>query len=335
MGMYIKSNSSNTIQSVLIARFNTLVYATSNAYPPSFNNLPPCDASTNPFSFKDASAHPVKMFRSFHVDSPCRTRTSLCACSSLLLLLRLLDVDDDDDDDDDGEILRWWTGVTKPVAVYVLRRASSTTTRIDDVIELEISPVAVLNKIMTSSPQGTASRRNSFSTSSIIPHLLFVVVASDHHTSSLPPTNMAKFNYAAALLVSLLIGESNAFTTINSSVVRGETTSLSATIKSVKAREILDSRGNPTVEVELCTEDGKFVASVPSGASTGAYEACELRDGGARYLGKGVLTAVKNVNSILGPAVLGMDPANQRSVDMKMIDIDGTTNKSSMGANGK
>jgi enolase len=146
---------------------------------------------------------------------------------------------------------------------------------------------------------------------------------------------MAKFNYAAALLVSLLVGESNAFTTINSSAVRGVTTSLGATIKSVKAREILDSRGNPTVEVELCTEDGKFVASVPSGASTGAYEACELRDGGARYLGKGVLTAVKNVNSILGPAVLGMDPANQRSVDMKMIDIDGTTNKSSMGANGK
>ena len=136
--MYIKSNSSNTIQSVLIARFNTLVYATSNVYPPSFNNLPPCDASTNPFSFKDASAHPVKMFRSFHVDSPCRTRTSLCACSSLTV--------DDDDDDDDGEILRWWTGVTKPVAVYVLRRASSTTTRIDDVIALEISTGAVFNK---------------------------------------------------------------------------------------------------------------------------------------------------------------------------------------------
>ena len=155
--MYIKSNSSNTIQSVLIARFNTLVYATSNVYPPSFNNLPPCDASTNPFSFKDASAHPVKMFRSFHVDSPCRTRTSLCACSSLLLLLRLLDVDDDDDDDDDdGEILRWWTGVTKPVAVCVLRRASSTTTRIDDVISLDISTDAVFTKndVVASDPKG-------------------------------------------------------------------------------------------------------------------------------------------------------------------------------------
>jgi enolase len=149
---------------------------------------------------------------------------------------------------------------------------------------------------------------------------------------------MAKFNYAAALLVSLLVGETNAFTSIintRATTNRVETTSLSATIQSVKAREILDSRGNPTVEVELCTEDGKFVASVPSGASTGAYEACELRDGGSRYLGKGVLTAVKNVNSILGPAVLGMDPTNQRSVDMKMIDIDGTANKSSMGANGK
>jgi len=154
--MYIKSNSSNTIQSVLIARFNTLVYATSNVYPPSFNNLPPCDASTNPFSFKDASAHPVKMFRSFHVDSPCRTRTSLCACSSLLLLLRLLDVDDDDDDDD-GEILRWWTGVTKPVAVYVLRRASSTTTRIDDVIALEISSSTKMK--MTSSPHRSQGYR--------------------------------------------------------------------------------------------------------------------------------------------------------------------------------
>lgn len=85
----------------------------------------------------------------------------------------------------------------------------------------------------------------------------------------------------------------------------------------------------------MCTEDGTFVASVPSGASTGAYEACELRDGGSRYLGKGVLGAVKNVNDILGPAVIGMDPADQRAVDNKMIEIDGTPNKSKMGANGK
>ena len=85
----------------------------------------------------------------------------------------------------------------------------------------------------------------------------------------------------------------------------------------------------------MCTEDGTFVASVRSGASTGAYEACELRDGGSRYLGKGVLGAVKNVNDILGPAVIGMDPADQRAVDNKMIEIDGTPNKSKMGANGK
>lgn len=88
-------------------------------------------------------------------------------------------------------------------------------------------------------------------------------------------------------------------------------------------------------QVELCTEDGKFVASVPSGASTGAYEACELRDGGDRYLGKGVLQAVANVNDVLGPAVIGMDPADQQAVDDKMIEIDGTKNKSNMGANGE
>ena len=74
---------------------------------------------------------------------------------------------------------------------------------------------------------------------------------------------------------------------------------------------------------------------MPSGASTGAYEACELRDGGSRYLGKGVLQAVANVNDVLGPAVLGMDPADQRAVDNKMLDIDGTPNKNNMGANGE
>jgi enolase len=104
-------------------------------------------------------------------------------------------------------------------------------------------------------------------------------------------------------------------------------------IQSVKAREILDSRGNPTVEVEITTDDGLFRASVPSGASTGAYEAVELRDGGDRYLGKGVLKAVSNVNDILGPAVKGMDPTDQEGVDGVMLKIDGTKNKSSMGAN--
>jgi enolase len=113
------------------------------------------------------------------------------------------------------------------------------------------------------------------------------------------------------------------------------TTSLqaSSTIESVLAREILDSRGNPTVEVEVTTTLGMFRASVPSGASTGAYEAVELRDGGDRYLGKGVLNAVANVQDILGPAVLGMDPVDQQAIDDKMLDLDGTPNKAKLGAN--
>ena len=106
-----------------------------------------------------------------------------------------------------------------------------------------------------------------------------------------------------------------------------------ATIQDVSAREILDSRGNPTVEVEVTTEQGLFRASVPSGASTGAYEAVELRDGGDRYLGKGVLKAVQNVNDILGPAVKGMDPLEQEAIDQLMRDTDGTPNKANMGAN--
>jgi len=106
-----------------------------------------------------------------------------------------------------------------------------------------------------------------------------------------------------------------------------------SSVQVVLAREILDSRGNPTVEVEVTTEDGMFRASVPSGASTGAYEAVELRDGGDRYLGKGVLKAVSNVNDILGPAVKGMDVTDQRSIDKAMIALDGTPNKANMGAN--
>jgi enolase len=107
----------------------------------------------------------------------------------------------------------------------------------------------------------------------------------------------------------------------------------SSTIEAVLAREILDSRGNPTVEVEVTTTLGMFRASVPSGASTGAYEAVELRDGGDRYLGKGVLNAVANVQDILGPAVLGMDPVDQQAIDDKMLDLDGTPNKAKLGAN--
>lgn len=105
-------------------------------------------------------------------------------------------------------------------------------------------------------------------------------------------------------------------------------------IKEVKAREILDSRGNPTVEVEVKLDNG-FIgrAAVPSGASTGAFEAVELRDGGKRYLGKGVETAVNNINQKIAPAVIGLGAEDQRALDEKMISLDGTKNKSSLGAN--
>jgi len=144
---------------------------------------------------------------------------------------------------------------------------------------------------------------------------------------------MAKINIAAFLSAIAAVGQTSAFAPSHFATHRTSTDLNMATITSVLAREILDSRGNPTVEVEMCTEDGKFIASVPSGASTGAYEACELRDGGTRYLGKGVLGAVSNVNDKLGPAVLGMDPADQRAVDDVMLALDGTPNKSNMGAN--
>lgn len=105
-------------------------------------------------------------------------------------------------------------------------------------------------------------------------------------------------------------------------------------INSVTAREILDSRGNPTVEVEVKLEDKSIGrAAVPSGASTGAFEAAELRDGGSRYLGKGVETAVKNVVLKIAPTVIGMKADDQRLLDEKMIALDGTKNKSSLGAN--
>ena len=102
----------------------------------------------------------------------------------------------------------------------------------------------------------------------------------------------------------------------------------------VKAREILDSRGNPTVEVDVLTISGAFGrASVPSGASTGSNEALELRDNDERYLGKGVLKAVSNVNEIIKPKLIGMDVSNQKEIDNMMIDLDGTPNKSNLGAN--
>ena len=102
----------------------------------------------------------------------------------------------------------------------------------------------------------------------------------------------------------------------------------------VNAREILDSRGNPTVEVEVLTESGYGRAAVPSGASTGEYEAVELRDGDkARYLGKGVLKAVENVNDKLGPAILGMSALDQPAIDARLNELDGTKNKGKLGAN--
>jgi enolase len=106
-----------------------------------------------------------------------------------------------------------------------------------------------------------------------------------------------------------------------------------STILGVHGREIIDSRGNPTVEVDVTTADGVFTASVPSGASTGIYEAVELRDGGSRYMGKGVLQAVKNVDTALADVVKGMDAADQRAIDEAMIAADGTPNKGNLGAN--
>ena len=106
-------------------------------------------------------------------------------------------------------------------------------------------------------------------------------------------------------------------------------------ITDIYAREVLDSRGNPTVEVDVSLDDGSFGrAIVPSGASTGAFEAAELRDGdSARYLGKGVLTAVANVNDAIGPELVGMDATDQRAVDSTMLALDGTPNKGGLGAN--
>jgi enolase len=116
--------------------------------------------------------------------------------------------------------------------------------------------------------------------------------------------------------------------------VKGE--EMMSAIIDVYAREVLDSRGNPTVEVEIVLEDGTMGrAIVPSGASTGAYEAVELRDGDKeRYLGKGVLQAVENVNTIIAPEIMGMDATRQAEIDQLMLELDGTPNKAKLGANG-
>ncbi|HCR53926.1 MAG TPA: phosphopyruvate hydratase, partial [Cytophagales bacterium] len=106
-------------------------------------------------------------------------------------------------------------------------------------------------------------------------------------------------------------------------------------IESIHARQILDSRGNPTVEVDVITESGAFGrAAVPSGASTGSHEAVELRDGDKkRFMGKGVLKAVQNVNEKIAEEIVGFDVTDQNLIDKIMLEVDGTKNKSKLGAN--
>ena len=102
----------------------------------------------------------------------------------------------------------------------------------------------------------------------------------------------------------------------------------------IKAREVLDSRGNPTVEVDIVTEDGIFRAMTPSGASAGQHEALELRDKDqSRYFGKGTLKAVQNVNKKIAPKLIGLDPVAQETIDNVMLKLDGTENKDNLGAN--
>src|SRR5579885_2985910 len=110
---------------------------------------------------------------------------------------------------------------------------------------------------------------------------------------------------------------------------------MSTKITKIHARQVIDSRGNPTVEADVVLESGVFGrAAVPSGASTGEHEALELRDGDkSKYLGKGVLKAVANVNGEIARAVIGLDAADQRALDQRMLDLDGTPAKSRLGAN--
>ena len=109
---------------------------------------------------------------------------------------------------------------------------------------------------------------------------------------------------------------------------------METTISNIKARQILDSRGNPTIEADVVLSDGTIGrAAVPSGASTGAYEALELRDGGTEYGGKSVLKAVNNVETAIRSALVGQSPFDQASIDDIMISLDGTKDKSQLGAN--
>src|SRR4051794_19988920 len=107
------------------------------------------------------------------------------------------------------------------------------------------------------------------------------------------------------------------------------------TISSITAREILDSRGNPTVETTVVLSDGSIgVAGVPAGASLGSHEAVDLRDNDPKhFLGAGVLKAVNNVNTLIAPKLVQTDPTSQQTIDRQMIDLDGTENKSNLGAN--
>ncbi|CAN0891472.1 Enolase 1, chloroplastic, partial [Linum grandiflorum] len=151
------------------------------------------------------------------------------------------------------------------------------------------------------------------------------------------------FKASSAFTSSKLKTSSSTSTKPRSFVVRNSVSAVapaaslasSSAVKSVKARQIIDSRGNPTVEVDLVTGDGSLYRSaVPSGASTGIYEALELRDGDKSvYGGKGVLGAVGNINDVLGPKLVGIDVRNQGDVDGVMLEIDGTPNKSQLGAN--
>ncbi len=108
---------------------------------------------------------------------------------------------------------------------------------------------------------------------------------------------------------------------------------MTSRIERIVGREILDSRGNPTVEADVFTTDGMFRASAPSGASTGSFEAIEKRDGGSRYGGKGVQRAVEAINEVIAPALVGYDPADQEAIDRRMIELDGTENKGNLGGN--
>lgn len=157
------------------------------------------------------------------------------------------------------------------------------------------------------------------------------------HTSSSSFVSLIDFHSSAYVIIlyPIIINMLTKFsrTLASKAASAGQQQRLMSAVTGVKGREIIDSRGNPTVEVDITTSTGTFTASVPSGASTGIYEAVELRDGGKRYMGKGVSKAVANVNTVLKDAIMGMDVADQRAIDDAMLKADGTPNKGNVGAN--